>query len=214
MKKGPAGPFALLGGFLGRLIAPATFVAFSFGLGLATATLPFRFGRAFRRFHKTAFAAGIVDDRIERPLLRRGLLFSGLLRGVILRLGLRIAAALLLLIAVPVAIAAIVLAATLVAAALLVVLLLLLLLLLTLRVHLALRFGQHAGVMLRVLLEVFQCDAVIAKLRITGQLVVFVDDLLRGASHLAFRPRAVKHAVDDVSDRAVAVPFGPRAVLR
>jgi hypothetical protein len=68
--------------------------------------------------------------------------------------------------------------------------------------------------MLRVLLEVLERDTVIAELRIAGKLVVLVDDLLRGAAHLALGPGTVEHAVDDVADRAVAVPLGPRAVLR
>jgi len=41
--------------------------------------------------------------------------------------------------------------------------------------------------MLRVLLEVFQRHSVAAQLRVARKLVVFVNDLLRGATHLAFR---------------------------
>lgn len=70
-------------------------------------------------------------------------------------------------------------------------------------VNLALGFGQHAQVMFRMLLEIFHRNAVIAKLGVARQLVVFVDDLLRGAAHLAFGTGAVEHAVDDITDTTV-----------
>ncbi len=46
--------------------------------------------------------------------------------------------------------------------------------------------AQHPQVMLRVLLEIFGSDAIIAQLRIPRQLVILVDDLLGRAAHLAF----------------------------
>ena len=82
------------------------------------------------------------------------------------------------------------------------------------RFLLALRFGQHAQVMLGMLLEILGGDAVIAELRIAGELVVFLDDLLRCAADLALGAGRVEYAVDDIADRAIAVPLGPRAVLR
>ena len=59
--------------------------------------------------------------------------------------------------------------------------------------------------MLGVLQEILSGHAVIAQLRITGQLLIFVDDLLRRAAHLALWARAVKHPIDDIANRAVAI---------
>ena len=70
-------------------------------------------------------------------------------------------------------------------------------------VDLALGFGQKAQIMFGVLLEILHRHAVIAQLGVAGQLIVFVDDLLRRAAHLAFGTRAVEHTVDDVPDTAV-----------
>jgi hypothetical protein len=70
-------------------------------------------------------------------------------------------------------------------------------------IDLTLGFGQKAQVMFGVLLEVFHRHAVIAQLRVTSQLIVFVDDLLRSTAHLAFGTGTVEHAVDNVSDAAV-----------
>ena len=75
---------------------------------------------------------------------------------------------------------------------------------------LALRLTQHAGVMFGVLQEVLFGHAVIRQLRIARKHQVFVDDLLGGATHLAFRPRTVKDAVDDIANRALAVRLGTR----
>jgi len=44
---------------------------------------------------------------------------------------------------------------------------------------------QQTGIVLGVLLEVFQRNTVTRQLRIARKLVVFFDDLLRGATHLA-----------------------------
>lgn len=80
------------------------------------------------------------------------------------------------------------------------------LLLFALLVLLALRFAEHALVMLGMLLEVFRSNPVISKLRITGELVVFVDDLLGRPAHLAVGAGAVKNTIDDVAHRiSVAV---------
>ena len=90
------------------------------------------------------------------------------------------------------------------------------LLLRILGVHFALRLGQHPQIMLCVLLKALSRHAVMAQLRITGQLVVFVDNLLGRTANFALRTRRVENAVNNVSNRAraVAVPFGPRAVFR
>jgi hypothetical protein len=77
------------------------------------------------------------------------------------------------------------------------------LLLFTALVNLTLGFGQKAQVMFGVLLEVFHRNAIIAQLRVTGELIVFVDDLLRSTAHFAFGTRTVEDAVYDVSDTAV-----------
>jgi hypothetical protein len=53
---------------------------------------------------------------------------------------------------------------------------------------LALRLGQHAQVMFRMLLEILRRHAVIGQLRVAGQLVVLVDDLLRRAATLPSGP--------------------------
>ncbi|KGK79114.1 hypothetical protein PM03_11200 [Thalassobacter stenotrophicus] len=84
-----------------------------------------------------------------------------------------------ILLAVPVLIA------ILVAIRAVLLLLLLGLLGLTARILFPLSGGQKPGVMLRVLLEIFQRNAVARQLRITRKLVVLFDDLLRGATHLA-----------------------------
>ena len=78
-------------------------------------------------------------------------------------------------------------------------------LLLSLGIHLLLGFAQKSQVMLSVLLEILGCDAIIRQLRITRQLVVLFNDLLRRTAHLALRARAVEHAVHDIADRIGAI---------
>ncbi|GAA6192222.1 hypothetical protein NBRC116597_21420 [Phaeobacter sp. NW0010-22] len=76
---------------------------------------------------------------------------------------------------------------------------------------LTLRFAQHPHVVFSVLLKILRGDTIICQLRIAPELVVFINDLLRRAAHLAFGARAVKHAVDDVATRRpAAVVFRPR----
>ena len=70
--------------------------------------------------------------------------------------------------------------------------------------HLAVRLGQKPGVMFGVLQKVLGGDAVIRQLRVTGEELIFLDQLGRGATHLAIRARTVEHAVDDVAERARA----------
>ena len=54
--------------------------------------------------------------------------------------------------------------------------------------HLARGFGQHAGIMLGMLQEILGSHAVIRQLRVTGEHLVFLDDLLGRTTHLAFGP--------------------------
>jgi hypothetical protein len=75
------------------------------------------------------------------------------------------------------------------------------------------RFGQKPGVMLGMLQEVFGCDPVIRKLRVTGQKLILLDDLLGRATHLAFGTRAVEHPVDNIAEGTRAVLLGTRAGL-
>ena len=56
------------------------------------------------------------------------------------------------------------------------------------RVLLAHGLGQKPQIMLGVLLEILGRNPIIAQLRITRELIVLVDDLLRGAAHLALGP--------------------------
>ena len=85
------------------------------------------------------------------------------------------------------------------------------LLLLAARFDLALCLVQHPQVMLGVLLEVLRRNPVIAQLGIACQLVVLVNDLLRGSAHFAFGARAVEHTVDDIAaGGTVAVILRPR----
>ena len=51
------------------------------------------------------------------------------------------------------------------------------------------------------------------ELRIAGERIVFLDDLLRRAAHLAFGARGIEDAVDDIAERARAVLLGTRAGL-
>lgn len=71
----------------------------------------------------------------------------------------------------------------------------------------ALRFGQQAGVMLGMLVEVFGGDTIIRQLRVAREEDILFNDLLRGAAHLAFGARAVEDAVDDIANGARAVRF-------
>ena len=74
-------------------------------------------------------------------------------------------------------------------------------------------FGQHAGIVLGMLLEVFHRHAVIGELRIARERLVFLDDLLRRSADLAFGPGTVEDAVDDVADRAPVI-LVPRPFIR
>ena len=85
-------------------------------------------------------------------------------------------------------VAALLVAALLVAALLPTLLVALLRLLLRiLGIHFALRLSQHPQIMLCVLLKALSRHAVMAQLRVTGQLVVFIDDLLGRTANLALR---------------------------
>ena len=78
---------------------------------------------------------------------------------------------------------------------------------------LAVGFGQKPCVMFGMLQKVFSGNAVVGQLRITGEKLVFFDQLGRGATHLAIGARTVKNAVDDVTERARAVRFRTRTGL-
>ena len=74
-------------------------------------------------------------------------------------------------------------------------------LILLLGCKLALRLGQHPGVMFGMLHEVFCRDPVVGQLGVTGKELIFFDDLLGGAAHLALWAGTVEDAVDDIADR-------------
>ena len=93
------------------------------------------------------------------------------------------------------------------------VLLLELLTLVLLGLHLTRGFCQKPCVMLGMLQKVFSRHTVVGQLRIPRQKLVFFDDLLRCATHLALGARAVKDAVDDVAEGARAVLLRTRAGL-
>ena len=67
--------------------------------------------------------------------------------------------------------------------------------------HFALRFGQHAGVMLGMLKKALLGHAIAGQLRISRQCQILVDDLLRRTAHLSFRAGAIKDPVDDIAKR-------------
>ena len=80
-------------------------------------------------------------------------------------------------------------------------------------INFALCLGQHPQIMFGVLRVVFRVHTVVRQLRIAVQLVVFFNDLLRRAAHLAFGAGAVEHPIDDATaGRAivVAVLIAPR----
>ena len=72
-------------------------------------------------------------------------------------------------------------------------------------VDFALRFAEHPKVMFGVLLKVLGGNTVVAQMGITRQLIVFLDDLLRRATHFALGAGTVEHAVDDVAALRLAV---------
>jgi len=78
---------------------------------------------------------------------------------------------------------------------------------------LAHRFGQHAGIMLGVLLEILSRNAIIAQLSIAEKLLIFLYYLLWRTTHLTFGAGAVEGAVDDIAEGARAVLAGTRAFL-
>lgn len=180
----------------------------------ASAPGAFGFRRALGCFDKgrTIRGIAIANHGIKATAIARRSVTS---RGLRTRVGSLSVATPRLTAAVSAIATLVIIASTLVAATLLLLSLLLLsLLLLAAGILLALRFAQHAKVMLGMLLKILSRDTVVGQLRVTGKLVVFVDDLLRGAAYLALWAGAVEHAVDDVADRALAVPLGPRPVLR
>lgn len=67
------------------------------------------------------------------------------------------------------------------------------------RRHFAHRFGQHTGVMFGMLREIFRGHTIIRPLRIAGKHLIFFDDLLRRATHLALGARAVENTIDDIA---------------
>jgi len=86
------------------------------------------------------------------------------------------------------------------------------------RVDLALCLAKKTQVMFGVLLKILGGHAIIAQLCVAGQLIVFFDDLLGRATHLALWARAFEHPVDDIDARPVvavvaSVAFVPRTGL-
>ena len=81
------------------------------------------------------------------------------------------------------------------------------------RSHFTLRFGEHTRVMLCVLQEILGSDAIIGNLGVAREHLVFLDDLLRSATHLAFGAGAVEDTIDDIAEGARAVLLGTRARL-
>ena len=102
---------------------------------------------------------------------------------------------------------------TVILATLIAALLVILLALFLLCRHLPRRFRQKPRVMFGMLREILRRDPVIRQLRIPRQKLIFLDQLGRGATHFAFRARAVKDPVDDVAEGARAVRFRTRAGL-
>jgi hypothetical protein len=85
----------------------------------------------------------------------------------------------------------------------------------TARFLLALSFAQHTQIVFGVLHKVFGSDTVIAQMGVTRQLVIFINDLLRRATHFALGTRTVKHSVHNIcTRRATAVRLGPRTGFR
>ena len=74
-------------------------------------------------------------------------------------------------------------------------------------------FGQKAGIMFCVLQEILGRHAVVRQLRIAGKHLIFFNNLLRRAAHLAFGARAVEDTVDDIAEGTRAVLLGTRAGL-
>lgn len=91
--------------------------------------------------------------------------------------------------------------------AILAVMLLLMLELLLPLGHFTLCLTQHPGVMLGMLKKALLSHAIIGKLGIARQHQIFVDDLLRRATNLTLRTGAVKDAIDDIPQRALAIGF-------
>ncbi len=79
-------------------------------------------------------------------------------------------------------------------------------------VDLALRLGQHSGIVLGMLGKILSPDSIARQLGIAVQLRVFLDDLSGRAAHLAVRSRTVEHAVYDVAATwtEIAVLVAPR----
>ena len=146
------------------------------------------------RFHKTAFITTGKIDHIIRFPPTRAIATVGVAIIVVGRCGFGLLPLILIFVLI---------------SALTVFILLLLLLRLPLGLF-TLRFGQHAKVMLGMLLEVLSRDAVTSKLSIPRKLIVLVDDLLRRTAYLAFGTGAIEHTVDDIADRPVAVVLVPR----
>ena len=129
-----------------------------------------------RRLHQGAVTVTCRDvDYVAARLfairlgcvLRRGLITT---TALIIQVILSVLVAVILLVVVP----------------LLTVLVLLLLLGLPLRLF-ALGFREHTQVVFGVLLKVFRRDPVVRQLRVAGQLIILINDLLRRSAHLALR---------------------------
>ncbi len=88
---------------------------------------------------------------------------------------------------------------------------LLLLLLFASRFLLAQGLVQQPGIVLGMLLKVFEGDAIIRELRIARELIVLLDDLLRRSADFALGSGGVEDAVDHISDGSVAVRLRPRS---
>lgn len=169
----------LLGRFRGRaivLIRGFTPTLTGIRLGLAA-----RFARTLGRF---GLGLGLALGRLDKRALARCMI-------VATGLGLRIAALLVLVAAIAVALG--------------LTFAVLALLLFAARVLFLLGGPQKTQVMLGMLLKILCRNPITGKLRITRQLIVFVDDLLWRAAHFAFRAGTIEHAVRDIAHRPVVV---------
>ena len=176
-----------------------------------------RLGRAFARF-RGLDQAGIID-RGFRQVDHVGMMIVALVAKAVVR-GIRAwAGAIIASVFARLAVAGLLIAllvtrllvagllVALLITRLLIALLLLALPRLLLGGKLALRFGQQAGVMLGMLVEVLGGDTIIRQLRVAREEDILFNDLLRGAANLAFGAGAVEDAVDDIANGARAVRF-------
>ncbi len=84
---------------------------------------------------------------------------------------------------------------------------------LTAFIDFTLRGHEQTRIMFRMLQEILRSNPIPRQLRIAGQRLIFINNLLRRAAHFTFWPRTIKNPVHDISAMVLILIVVPVTVI-